>query len=150
MEVALSHVLLGRGVTLAVAESVTGGLVASRLVGVPGASRWFRGGVVSYATEVKQAVLGVPEGPVVSPEAAEAMAAGVARVCGAGIGLSLTGVAGPDVQDGQPVGTVWVGIAEGGRTTSHRLMVPGDRDRIRQFATISALDLLRRRLLGLA
>src|SRR5581483_6217817 len=77
MEVALATQLVGRGLTLGVAESLTGGLIASRIVSVPGTSAWFKGGVVSYATHVKYDVLGVPEGPVVTLEAAEAMARGV-------------------------------------------------------------------------
>ena len=135
------------GLTLGLAESLTGGLVASRLVNVVGASAWFRGAVVSYASEVKYDVLGVPEGPVVSEEAARSMAEGARRVLGADVGLAITGVAGPDPQDGQAPGTVYVGLALPGQPTEAvALSVPGDRDRIRQYATISALDLLRRRL----
>jgi nicotinamide-nucleotide amidase len=135
------------GLTLGLAESLTGGLVASRLVNVVGASNWFRGAVVSYASEVKYEVLGVPEGPVVSEEAARSMAEGARRVLGADVGLAITGVAGPDPQDGQAPGTVYVGLALPGQPTEAvALSVPGDRDRIRQYATISALDLLRRRL----
>jgi PncC family amidohydrolase len=96
---------------------------------------------------VKYDVLGVPEGPVVSPEAAQAMAEGARRVLGADVGLAITGVAGPDAQDGQLPGTVYVGLALPGQAAEAvALSVPGDRDRIRQYATISALDLLRRRL----
>ena len=136
-----------QGLTLGLAESVTGGLIASRLVGIEGASAWFRGGVVSYATEVKQQLLGVPAGPVVSAEAACAMAEGAREALGADIGLSVTGVAGPETQDGQPVGTVFLGVARrGAPPVAHELRVPGDRPRIRQFAAISALDLLRREL----
>ena len=80
---------------MATAESVTGGLIASRLTDIPGASEVFRGSVVSYASEVKYDVLGVPEGPVVSAEAAEAMAVGACRVLGADVALAVTGVAGP-------------------------------------------------------
>jgi nicotinamide-nucleotide amidase len=135
------------GLTLGLAESLTGGLVASRLVNVVGASAWFRGAVVSYASDVKYDVLGVPEGPVVSEEAARSMAEGARRVLGADVGLAITGVAGPDPQDGQAPGTVYVGLALPGQPTEAvALSVPGDRDRIRQYATISALDLLRRRL----
>jgi nicotinamide-nucleotide amidase len=135
--------------SLGLAESLTGGLAASRLVNVPGASRWFRGSVVSYASEVKFSVLGVPEGPVVSEAAARAMADGARRVLGADVGLSITGVAGPERQDEQPPGTVFVGLARSGRDTeSFSLRVPGDRDRVRQYATIGALNLLRRSLGG--
>ena len=119
IEDAVARVLGADGLTLGLAESLTGGLAASRLVNVPGASRWFRGSVVSYASEVKFDVLGVPEGPVVSEEAARAMAEGARRVLGADVGLSITGVAGPDPQDDQPPGTVFVGLAR-----------PGQRDRV--------------------
>ena len=139
------------GLTFGVAESLTGGLVASRLVNVPGASSWFRGGVVAYHEQVKFDVLGVPAGPVVTEPAAAAMAEGAQRVTGADIGLGITGVAGPDDQEGVAPGTVFVGLAlPGQRTETRELRVPGDRDRVRQYATISALDLLRRTLDTLA
>ena len=92
--------LIARGLTFGVAESLTGGLIASRLVNVPGASAWFRGGVVAYDSQVKFDVLGVPAGPVVTEAAAAAMAEGAARVTGADVGLGITGVAGPDDQEG--------------------------------------------------
>ncbi len=147
MEHAVAKRLVARGLTLAVAESLTGGLVASRLVNVPGASDWFRGGVVSYATDVKTTVLGVPEGPVVSAAAAGAMAEGVRRLLGADVGLGVTGVAGPDPMEGQPPGTVFLAVAQGeGEPTAVQVRLPGDRPRVRQFACISLLDLLRRSL----
>ncbi len=147
IEDAVARALATAGLTLGLAESLTGGLAASRLVNVPGASRWFRGSVVSYASQVKFAVLGVPEGPVVSEEAARAMADGASRVLQSDLGLAITGVAGPDSQDDQPPGTVFVGLARPDRATeSFAFHVPGDRDRVRQYATIAALDLLRRRL----
>jgi nicotinamide-nucleotide amidase len=147
IEDAVAAVLIAGGHTLGIAESLTGGLASSRLVNVPGASRWFRGSVVSYASDVKFALLGVPEGPVVSDVAARAMADGARRVLESDVGLSITGVAGPDPQDGQPPGTVFVGLSRAGHSTeSFRFAVPGDRDRVRQYATISALDWLRRTL----
>jgi nicotinamide-nucleotide amidase len=147
MEHALAARLLDRDLTLAVAESLTGGLVASRLVNGPGASDWFRGGVVSYAMEVKFSVLGVPEGPVVSAEAAAAMATGVRDLLGADVGLGVTGVAGPDALEGQPPGTVYLGAVVGDADpVTTRVMLPGDRERVRQFACISLLDMLRRML----
>jgi nicotinamide-nucleotide amidase len=128
-------------------DGLTLGLAASRLVNVPGASTWFRGSVVSYASEVKFDVLGVPEGPVVSEDAARAMAEGARRVLGADVGLSVTGVAGPTEQDGHPVGTVFVGLARPGHgSEAVGFTVPGDRARVRQYATIAALDFLRRTL----
>jgi nicotinamide-nucleotide amidase len=147
MESAVGALVEQFGLTVAVAESMTGGLVASRLVEVPGASQWFKGGVVSYASEVKYDVLGVPEGPVVSEPAAVAMAEGVAKLLGTDVGLSITGVAGPAEQEGQPVGTVFFGVAMDGRTDVVHVRLPGDRPRIRQYAAISLLDMLRRRLL---
>jgi nicotinamide-nucleotide amidase len=147
IEDAVARVLATDGLTLGLAESLTGGLAASRLVNVPGASAWFRGSVVSYASEVKFDVLGVPKGPVVSEAAARAMADGARRVLGADVGLSITGVAGPTEQDGQPPGTVFVGLSRPGRETeAFGFSVPGDRARVRQYATIAALDLLRRSL----
>ena len=147
MEVAVAQRLLARGLSFGVAESLTGGLIASRLVNVPGASAWFRGGVVAYDSQVKFDVLGVPAGPVVTEPAAAAMAEGAARVTGADVGLGITGVAGPDEQEGVAPGTIFVGLALPGEPTqTRRLRVPGDRERVRQYGAISALDLLRRAL----
>jgi len=147
IEDAVASALAANGLTVGLAESLTGGLAASRLVNVPGASHWFRGSVVSYASAVKYEVLGVPEGPVVSEVAAKAMAEGARRVLGSDVGLSITGVAGPTEQDGQAPGTVFVGLARPGRAAeAFAFSVPGDRARVRQYATIAALDLLRRSL----
>ena len=151
MEHAVLQRLETRGWTLAVAESLTGGLIGARIVNVAGASRTFRGSVVSYATDVKHTVLGVEAEHVISKECAEQMADGVRRVLGADVGIAATGVAGPEEQDGQPVGTVWFALALPGQPTeavSTRL--PGDRERVRQFSTISLLNLLRMRLDALA
>jgi len=103
--------------------------------------------VVSYATDVKHALLGVPEGPVVSAQAAEAMAAGAMEALRADVGLAVTGVAGPTEQDGMPVGTVYCAVHLDGIPSVAELHLPGDRERVRWYSTISALDLLRRRLL---
>jgi nicotinamide-nucleotide amidase len=147
MEVAVANRLVAHGLTFGVAESLTGGLIASRLVNVPGASAWFRGGVVAYASEVKFDVLGLPVGPVVTEAAAAAMAEGARKVTGADVGLGITGVAGPDDQEGIAPGSLFVGLALPGRPTEARqLRVPGDRERVRQYGAISALDLLRRAL----
>jgi nicotinamide-nucleotide amidase len=148
MEQVVVRLLRERGLTMATAESMTGGLVASRLTEVPGASDVFVGSVVSYASEVKFGVLGVPRGPVVSAEAAEAMAIGACRVLDSDVAIAITGVAGPDEQEGVPVGTVYLAIAEGDQAQSVMVRLPGDRARVRQFATISVLDLLRRSLLA--
>ncbi|MGD0083688.1 MAG: competence/damage-inducible protein A [Acidimicrobiales bacterium] len=150
MESVVGHLLLDRSWTLGLAESLTGGLVASRIVSVPGASEWFSGSIVSYASEVKRSLLGVGDGPVVSEAAAVAMASGARAALGTDVGLSTTGVAGPTSQDDQPPGTVFVGVAlPGHEPEAVRLRLPGDRDRVRQLATISALDVLRQRLLDL-
>lgn len=136
-----------RGLTLAVAESVTGGLVGGRLTDIPGSSDVFRGGVISYATEVKQTLLGVGEGPVVSEIAARQMAVGVRDRLGADIGLSLTGVAGPAEQDGQPVGTLFVGMVGPGFEEVRQANMPGLRELMRQFSVITALGFLRQHLI---
>jgi nicotinamide-nucleotide amidase len=148
IEAAVGNLLLEAGLTLGVAESLTGGLVGSRLTQVAGASDWFRGSIVAYASEAKRKLLGVGDGPVVSESTAREMAAGAAATLGAHVGLALTGVAGPAEQDGQPVGTVWVGLALDGASEAELFHLFGDRQQIRQIATISALDFLRRRLLG--
>ena len=147
MESVVLEMLRERGLTLAVAESVTGGLVAGRLTGIPGASDVFRGGVVSYASEVKFDLLGVTPGPVVSETAAGEMAVGVRRALGATVGLSLTGVAGPTEQDGMPVGTLCIGVAIGDKVHTRTTRLPGQRDQMRQMSVITALDHLRH-LLG--
>ena len=148
MESVVLQLLRERGHTLGLAESVTGGLVAGRITNVPGASEVFRGSIVSYASEVKFDLLGVPEGPVVSEAAAAAMAVGAQRVLGADVALSLTGVAGPAEQDGMPVGTLCVGIAIGADVHTRTFRLPGVRDQMRQMSVITALDWLRRTLLG--
>jgi competence/damage-inducible protein CinA-like protein len=147
MEVAVAARLSARGLTFGVAESLTGGLIASRLVNVPGASAWFRGGVVAYHEQLKFDVLGVPTGPVITESAAAAMAEGARTVTGADVGLGITGVAGPDDQEGVAPGTVFVGLVLPGRAPETReIRVPGDRERVRQYGAISALDLVRRAL----
>ena len=121
--------------------------MASRLVSTPGTSTVLRGSVVAYQTDVKRSLLGVTAEHVVSEECARELAESARRVLGADIGLGVTGVAGPEEQDGQPAGTVFFGLAVGEapvEVVSVRL--PGQRDMIRQFATITLLNLLRLRL----
>ena len=149
MESVVGQLLRRRRWSLALAESMTGGLVSSRIVDTPEASTWFKGGVVAYATEVKFGVLGVRPGPVVCEGCAVQMAEGVRRLLGTDVGLSVTGVAGPDRQEDQPVGTAWLGVALPSGADAVHVRLPGNRLRIRQLATISLLDLLRRRLLAL-
>jgi nicotinamide-nucleotide amidase len=96
------------GRTLAVAESLTGGLLTSAFARASGAGEWFRGGIVAYSSEVKYDLLDVPGGPVVSEAAAAAMARGAGRILEADVAVAVTGVGGPDPQDGEPPGTVWV------------------------------------------
>jgi nicotinamide-nucleotide amidase len=141
--------LIRRGESLATAESLTGGLVGSALTSVPGSSAGYLGGVISYATRLKSTLAGVDAatlaavGPV-AEETARQMATGVARICAADWGLSTTGVAGPDAQDGHPVGEVYVAVAHPGthRSWVERLDVMGDRPTIRNAAADRALHLL--------
>lgn len=144
----------GRGETVAVAESLTGGLLAAELTAVPGASRSFRGSVTAYATELKREVLGV-DGALLSargavdPEVARQMARGVRRVLGADWGVATTGVAGPTPQDGQPVGTVHVAVAgPSGAATGAALHLAGDRAGIRGQTVEAAVKLLLRELIA--
>ncbi|NPC44198.1 CinA family protein [Nocardioides sp. zg-1230] len=143
--------LAARGETLATAESLTGGLLAARITDVPGASGSFVGGVVSYATRVKVAVLGVPDElvaqhGVVSEQCAIAMAHGVRDRLQATWGLATTGVAGPDPQEGRAVGTVWVALADRAGATARLLDLPGDRAAIRQSTCDAVLGLLEEHL----
>jgi len=146
MERVVADALVDQGLTLGVAESLTGGLVGSRLAETEGASEWFRGSVVAYDSQVKFDLLGVPEGPVVCEEAAVAMARGAAKALEADVGLGITGVAGPATQEDQPVGTVFMAVADKAGVEAREIHLPGDRQHIRQFAAISLLDLLRMRL----
>jgi nicotinamide-nucleotide amidase len=144
--------LVERRETLAVAESLTGGLLAAAIVDVPGASAAFRGGLIVYATDLKESLGGVParllaaRGPV-DPEVALALAEGVRGRCRADWGLATTGVAGPEPLGGVPVGTVYVAVAGhagGGRGAAEvrSLTLPGDRAAVRAAAVAAALDLL--------
>ncbi|MEJ7799467.1 MAG: competence/damage-inducible protein A, partial [Ilumatobacter sp.] len=132
MESVVLDLLADRGWSLGLAESVTGGLVGARITDVPGSSRVFRGSIVSYATEVKQTVLGVSDGPVVSESAALEMAHGARRVLGADVGLALTGVAGPAEQDGQPAGTLCIGLVWPDGALTRTVRLPGQREQMRQ------------------
>jgi nicotinamide-nucleotide amidase len=141
--------LLEAGATSATAESLTGGLIGAILTEVPGASATYRGGVVTYATETKASVLGVPESLLsehgaVHPDVAAHMARGVCRLTGADYGVAVTGVAGPDSQDGQPVGTVYAAVTgPGSHTEVVRFSFTGDRSGIRLDTVKGALALLR-------
>ena len=135
------------GLTVATAESLTGGLVAAALTDVPGASAVVRGGVVAYATDLKASVLGVDRGLLarrgaVDPDVAGQMAAGVRRALGADVGVATTGVAGPDPADGRPVGTVFVAVVHDGGTAVREHAFTGSRTGIRAASVAAALDLL--------
>jgi competence/damage-inducible protein CinA-like protein len=146
MESVVLDALRQRGLTLGIAESLTAGLVAARLGAVPGASDVLRGSLVTYASDVKFDLLDVTPGPVVSEPAALEMAEGACRVLGADVGLALTGVAGPDPQEGMPVGTVCLAVVGNGadRATTIRMRATSGREQIRQFSVINSLDLVRR------
>jgi nicotinamide-nucleotide amidase len=145
--------LLERGLTVAVAESCTGGLVGKRFTDIAGSSDYFLGGVTAYHNDVKKTVLGVPalmlaEYGAVSSEVAAAMAEGVRGLLHSDCALSTTGVAGPGGgTDAKPVGLVYIGSVVDGVTEVERLMLWGRRDQIRERAALAAVDLLRRRLL---
>ncbi|MEU8261110.1 CinA family protein [Micromonospora sp. NPDC048999] len=145
------HRLSLRRETLATVESLTGGLLSASIVEIAGASGVYRGGLVVYATELKSQLAGVPEdllaerGPV-DPDVAAALAEGGRRRCGADWGLATTGVAGPQPQDGKPVGLVYVAVAGPGGTRVSRLDLDGGRDHIRSAAVIEALRLLTERI----
>lgn len=147
------HLLLrAEGATVATAESLTGGRLATRFTDIPGASETYLGGAVTYATEVKVALIDVPEEiveqhGVVSPECAEAMASGVRALTGATYGLSTTGVAGPEPQEDKPVGTVYVGVAGPGFLASVPLSLSGERTNIQEEACTAALSALEARLI---
>ena len=149
---AVLSALAARGQTLATCESLTAGLTAATLAQVPGASAVLRGGLITYATDLKHTLAGVDaallaERGAVDPEVAAQMAAGARTQCAAHWGLGLTGVAGPDPQDGKPVGTVFVACAgPDGAADVQALALSGSRDEIRRGAVAAALSLLRSRL----
>lgn len=144
MESVVLDLLRAKGWSLGLAESVTGGLVGARITSVPGASEAFKGSIVSYGTDVKQSVLGVSPGPVVTEATALEMAHGARRVLACDVALALTGVAGPAEQDGMPAGTLCVGLVWPDGELTRTLRLPGLREQMRQFSVISSLDLLRR------
>lgn len=152
VEHAIARLLDARGWTLAIAESITGGGVGARLVTVPGASRWFAGGVLTYATATKPVLAGVPDrvlaehGPV-SEETARALAGGVRDRLGTDVGLAVVGVAGPTTQGDRPIGTVCVAVASPTGAHTRTVQVPPrSRVDVQRFAATTALEHLRRRL----
>jgi len=154
LEAIVGTLLREHEATLSIAESCTGGMVGERITSVPGSSNYFLGGFITYSDLLKTELLGVDPALIekhsaVSKEVACAMAEGARARSGATFALSITGEAGPDSSSGVPVGTVFVGFAGPDKTEAIRFAMPGDRPRIRGFATQAALDLLRRRLLKL-
>jgi nicotinamide-nucleotide amidase len=148
MESVVIDLLRHRGLTIGVAESLTGGLISARLSAVPGAVEGWRGAIVSHADAVHRAVLNLPVVPTASAETAKAMALAVCQVLGADVGLAITGVTEPGEPQDQPVGTVFLSLAIAGAAEVQQVRLPGDRERIRQFSVISLLNLLRLRLLA--
>ena len=141
------RLLTAMGRTVAVAESLTGGLVAAALTSVPGASVVVRGGVIAYATELKTALLGVPADLLarhgaVHPAVAGAMAGGVRERLGATYGVATTGVAGPGPAEGKPQGTVFVAVEGPGGPAGTGLQLAGDRRQVREGSVLSVLSLL--------
>jgi nicotinamide-nucleotide amidase len=147
MESVVLQLLRERGLTLGLAESLTGGLIASRLTSHPGCSDVFRGAIVPYHRDLKQSLLGAPDVPAVSEEMVKAMAEGVCTTLGADVGLAVTGVAGPDPHEGLDPGALWIAIHLNGHTEAVNLTLPFDRERIRQFTCIMSLNMLRTRIL---
>lgn len=144
----LVSLLAARGLVCATAESCTGGAVGAAITAVPGSSAVFAGGVISYANEVKRDVLGVPADTLaavgaVSPETAEAMAAGARALLKTDLAVSLTGIAGPDGGSAEkPVGLVWFGLATKGGVRTEKALFAGDRARVREQAVLHALGML--------
>jgi nicotinamide-nucleotide amidase len=153
LEQIVGYFLGMRGATLAVAESCTGGLLAERVTSVPGSSRYFMGGAVVYDNSLKTALADVPTHVIekhgaVSAEVARALAEGIRKKCKATFGLGITGVAGPGGgTELKPVGLVYVALSDEQKTEVVERKYPGDRDRIRHWATQQALDMVRRRLM---
>jgi nicotinamide-nucleotide amidase len=153
LEAVVGELLYERGLSVACAESLTGGGLSKRIVHAPDSSRYFVGGVVSYSEESKREVLGVSketlDGPgMVSEECAREMARGTRKVFGADVGVSTTGVAGPAPLEGHPPGDVWIAVSAPDGEEARHLTAPGDRDQVQRWAEQVALDLLRRMLLA--
>jgi len=153
LEEVVGRMLMIKRYTLAVAESCTGGLISKRLTDIPGSSRYFLGGVVAYSNRAKAEVLGVPRELIeahgyASQEVAESCAIHVKERLGSTIGLAVTGIAGPEGGTPEkPVGLVFIALADDVHVESHKLHLPGDRERVRELASQAALHLLRQRLL---
>ena len=147
MESVVLDLLRERGMRLAVAESLTGGLVGARLAAIPVASEVFVGSVVAYSNDASFKWCEMPQGPTVSREAVMVMANGVRQALNAEVGLAVTGIASPVESSDIPVGTVFFGLAIGDRIEAVSAAMPGDRNRIREYSVINLLNYLRRTLL---
>ncbi len=149
----LVALLIERNMTVATAESCTGGLLAAQFTSIPGVSAVFAGGFVTYATPMKHKLLGVPRRVLktqgaISKKTARLMAEGAAKKTGVDCALSITGNAGPDADEGKPVGLVYIGCFIDGKTTGRKFLFEGDRGSIRQQAADEAMQMLYRKLLA--
>jgi nicotinamide-nucleotide amidase len=146
VEERLSQIVMAPPRAVAVAESLTGGSLSSCLARLPDAAEWFRGGVVAYSSAVKRDVLGVPDVPVVSEPAALALADGVARLLGADVAIAVTGVGGPEPQDGVEVGTVWMAVHDAEGTIARCMRFDGDPEAVVRKTCGAAIEWLAARL----
>jgi len=138
----LASVATERGLTVSTAESLTAGNIAARLGKAPEAGTWFSGGIVAYNREVKQSVLHVPDGPVVSEEAARVMAHSIATLMGTTLALAVTGEAGPQTQEDVAPGTVWFGVVDHGRVATEKRIFSGDPEAVLAHTIEHAIRLL--------
>ncbi|NUO92750.1 MAG: CinA family protein [Dermatophilaceae bacterium] len=136
------------GVSVGVAESLTGGAISQALAAGPGSSEWFRGGVVAYSTDVKVSVLDVHPGPVITEDCARRMASGAARVLGADVTVAVTGAGGPGPEEGQPSGTVWFAWGANGQIATECRHFDGDPEQVVEQTTLHALHGLERHVPG--
>ena len=147
MESVVLDQLKAQSLTFATAESITGGMIGSRLTEVPGSSDSYIGSIVAYEADIKRSLLNVPKDiSVVSQEAVEAMALGVCDLLGADVSVAVSGAAGPYPHEGQEPGAVWMATNVAGEVESFKVLFPFDRDQIRQFTVITVLNALRKRL----
>ena len=147
MESVVLDQLKAQSLTFATAESITGGMIGSRLTEIPGSSDSYIGSIVAYDADVKRSLLNVPKDiSVVSQEAVEAMALEVCAVLGADVSVAVSGAAGPYPHEGQEPGTVWMATSVKGDVESFKVVFPFDRAQIRQFTVITVLNALRKRL----
>ncbi|MGA9872208.1 MAG: nicotinamide-nucleotide amidohydrolase family protein [Rhodococcus sp. (in: high G+C Gram-positive bacteria)] len=145
----ISELAVRHDITIAVAESLTSGNLASMLGKAPSSGEWFKGGIVAYAKDVKHSLLGVPDGPVVSKTAASTMARSTAELLGADMAIAVTGEAGPETQEEQPPGTVWIAACDRGVMSAERKQFDGEPADILadtlSFSIASLLEHARRR-----